>query len=101
MIYAAVRGQRLGAWGDRALLLLVLAITASTLLVKQHLVVDVFAGALWGVASWKLVGRYYSRAVDPGMTAALALPHVLRSLWPGTLLAAAAPRHGSTQRNRS
>jgi membrane-associated phospholipid phosphatase len=82
IVYAAVRGQRLGAWGDRALLVLVLAITASTLLVKQHLVVDVVAGLFWGIASWKLVGRYYSRTVDPGMSAALALPHVLRSLGP-------------------
>jgi membrane-associated phospholipid phosphatase len=82
IVYAAVRGQRLGVWGDRALLLLVLAIAASTLLVKQHLVVDVLAGAVWGVASWKLVAHYYARAVEPGMTAAHALPHVLRSLWP-------------------
>jgi membrane-associated phospholipid phosphatase len=63
-------------------LLLVFAIAASTLLVKQHLVVDVLAGAVWGVASWKLVARYYVRVVEPNMTAAHALPHVLRSLWP-------------------
>jgi membrane-associated phospholipid phosphatase len=82
IVLAAVRGQRLGVWGDRALLLLVLAIAASTLLVKQHLVVDVLAGGVWGAASWKLVGRYYARLVDPAMPAASALPHVLRSLWP-------------------
>jgi membrane-associated phospholipid phosphatase len=82
IVYASVRGQRLGRWGDRALWLLVLAIAMSTLLVKQHLVIDVFAGGLWGIASWKLVGWYYARVVRPGMSAALALRHVLRTLLP-------------------
>jgi membrane-associated phospholipid phosphatase len=82
IVYASVRGQRLGVWGDRALLLFVIAIAASTLLVKQHLIVDVFAGFLWGVASWKLVERYYARVVALDMSAAHALPYVLRSLLP-------------------
>jgi membrane-associated phospholipid phosphatase len=82
IVYAAAKGQRLGVWGDRALLLFVVAIAASTLLVKQHLVVDVLAGWFWGIASWRIVERYYARVVEPGMSAALALPHVFRSLWP-------------------
>ena len=80
IVYLAVRGGRLGLWGDRAFFVLVIAICASTLLVKQHLVADVIVGWLWGIGAWRLVGRYYTKVVGPGTSAARALPQVLRSL---------------------
>jgi len=52
----AMRGQRSRAI-DLALAALILTITASTLFVKQHLIIDVIAGVAWGIASWK-AGRY-------------------------------------------
>jgi len=52
ILYLAVRGQRLGRLGDRAALGLATAIAASTLLLKQHIVVDVIAGGLWAAGAW-------------------------------------------------
>jgi membrane-associated phospholipid phosphatase len=57
ILYLGVRGQRLGRWGDRLALVLAIAIAASTLLVKQHIVLDVVTGLLWAPLAHALAGR--------------------------------------------
>lgn len=58
-VFLACRGGRLGRAGDALALLVAAAITASTLLVKQHLVVDVVAGVALALAGWGAAGRAY------------------------------------------
>jgi hypothetical protein len=77
LLFAAVRGQRLGKRGDRAALGLTLAIAASTLLVKKHLVVDVVAGMAWGPAAWAAVAVLYPRLTDRSAPPAVALAQAL------------------------
>ena len=48
ILYFAIRGPRLGRWGNHAALVIALLVSASTVLVKQHLVADVITGALLG-----------------------------------------------------
>jgi membrane-associated phospholipid phosphatase len=43
-----------GWLADGVVIVVVLAITASTLFVKQHLIADVAAGIVWGIAAWWL-----------------------------------------------
>jgi membrane-associated phospholipid phosphatase len=56
LLYEAVRGQRLGREGERIAFVLCLAIAASTLFVKQHIVADVVAGVAWGEGAWWVAG---------------------------------------------
>jgi membrane-associated phospholipid phosphatase len=53
---AAMLGQR-GRVADALVIVTVVLISASTLFVKQHLIVDVVAGIVWGLGAWWLVRR--------------------------------------------
>lgn len=63
ILYLAVRGQRFGRRGDAIALLLALAIATSTLFVKQHIVLDVVAGLLWGRLAYGIAGRFLKTTV--------------------------------------
>lgn len=52
----AMRGAR-GRVADALIALVVVAITISTLFVKQHLIIDVVAGIAWGLGAWSLARR--------------------------------------------
>lgn len=71
----AMLGQR-GRACDVFIAALVLAITASTVFVKQHLVIDVVAGIAWGVGAWQIVGRFarHDRRARAEWTTALTSP---------------------------
>lgn len=77
ILYCAVRGQRLGRWGDRLALALAIGIALSTLFVKQHIFVDAAGGMLWGFGAWWLAGRAYASLVDPVAPAGVALAQAL------------------------
>lgn len=57
---AAMLGQRSRSV-DVAVCIVVVSITASTLFVKQHLVLDVGAGIVWGVVAWTWAWRRVRR----------------------------------------
>jgi membrane-associated phospholipid phosphatase len=59
IIGRAMLGQR-GRVADALVVAAVIAITVSTVAVKQHLVVDVLAGALLAVAAWRVIAMYAS-----------------------------------------
>ncbi|HOX47193.1 MAG TPA: phosphatase PAP2 family protein [Myxococcota bacterium] len=62
IVFLACRGHgrsRLMEWSIGAL---AGAISLSTLLVKQHVLLDVLAGAVWAFASWTAAGRLLPRA---------------------------------------
>lgn len=77
ILYCAVRGQRLGRWGDRGALALAIGIALSTLFVKQHIFVDAAGGTLWGFGAWWLAGRAYASLVDPVAPARVGLAQAL------------------------
>ena len=79
LVALASRGQRLGRIGDVALFGLAAAISVSTLLVKQHILIDVAAGTLLAFTAYALAGRLYWRVVDPTREPRDVLRQLLRS----------------------
>lgn len=65
IVFLACRKQRLGRAGDAAVFLTALLISAATLFVKQHIILDVAAGVAWGFAAWAVAGRAYPLFADP------------------------------------
>jgi hypothetical protein len=61
----AMLRQAPGRLADPLIALTVLAITASTLFVKQHILVDVAAGVAWGLGATWIARKLYPRLVDP------------------------------------
>ena len=59
IIYLVCRGQRSMKWLDPLLFLVASAITASTVLVRQHIILDVVAGIVLVALVWLLAGRLY------------------------------------------
>jgi membrane-associated phospholipid phosphatase len=60
IICFACRGQGLHRILERAVMLTVCLISVSTVLIKQHLVVDLVGGMFLGFIVWHLVGRFYA-----------------------------------------
>lgn len=65
VVFLACRRQRLSRAGDAAVFLTALLISAATLFVKQHIVLDVAAGIAWGFGAWAAAGRAYPLLADP------------------------------------
>jgi membrane-associated phospholipid phosphatase len=61
ILYATVAGERRERWLRAACAALAFAITLSTLFVKQHVLLDVLAGVLWGGAAYWASGSVYAR----------------------------------------
>ncbi len=77
LIVSAARGQRLGRIGDAVLILTAIGISVATLLVKQHVIIDVVAGIALAAGAHAIAGFAYPRIVDPS-----ALPRdALHQLW--------------------
>lgn len=77
VITLASTGQRLGRAGDAALVLTALAISFATLLVKQHIIVDVIAGIVLAFGAHALANRLYARIADSGADPRDALHQLL------------------------
>ncbi len=56
LVFLTCRGQR-GARTEAAILLTTVAVTVSTVFVKQHIVADVAAGVAWALGAWWGAGR--------------------------------------------
>jgi membrane-associated phospholipid phosphatase len=74
---AAMRGEARRGAVDGLIAALVVAITLSTLFVKQHIVVDAVGGVIWGLGAFWLAGRLYSRVADAGALPEDALRQLL------------------------
>ena len=80
IVYFLCRGQprqRMVEWGVLATAIL---ITASTVLVKQHILFDAAGGIAWATGSWLLASRIYARWADPLVPASVVLRQVTRRL---------------------
>jgi membrane-associated phospholipid phosphatase len=66
IVFLACRKQRLSRAGDAAVFLTASLITAATLFVKQHIVLDIAAGVAWGIAAWIAAGTVYPLLANPG-----------------------------------
>jgi membrane-associated phospholipid phosphatase len=76
----ACLGQRLGRIGDGLMLVGAAVVTASTVLVKQHIFIDAVLGVVWGLACWAAAGRLYPALVGPGATASESLKRLVRKI---------------------
>jgi hypothetical protein len=74
----AMHGQSGRKLVDVAIWLAVAAITASTVLIKQHMLIDSAAGLAWGWGAYLLAGRIYARRVAPGVDAQEGLRQLFR-----------------------
>lgn len=96
LVYLMSRRQRLGRLGDSVLFLIAFGITVSTVLVKQHFVVDVVAGLFWAAGSWHAASLLYARLVPAAADAPSALRLLMVRLSPVALVSALLwPREGS------
>ncbi len=68
IFWLACRRQGLPRAAETAVLAAAAAITASTLLVKQHLLADAAAGLPWAFAAWFAAGRLYPRLAPGGVS---------------------------------
>lgn len=72
--------QRLGRAGDGLVLAGAAVVTASTVLVKQHIFLDAVLGVVWGFACWAAAGRLYPALAGPLSTPAEGLKRVARKI---------------------
>jgi membrane-associated phospholipid phosphatase len=82
LVYFMTRRQRLNRFGDAILFSIALAITISTMLVKQHLIVDVIAGLALATSTWYLAGKIYPMLTKPRVDAPAALKQITMKLVP-------------------
>jgi len=85
LTYLMSRCQRLNRWGDAVLFLIATGITVSTVLVKQHFVLDVVAGLIWATGSWIAASVLYAKLVPSAVSAPVALRQVFARLSPVAL----------------
>ena len=71
-------GQRRHRAIDVLLVVVAVVISISTLLVKQHIVLDVAVGIPWGIGAWHLARWVYPRLVDPTLAPERALGLLVR-----------------------
>ncbi len=82
VLYWTCRGQGLSRFAESAILALALLIVASTILVKQHLVIDSVGGVLLAIVVWRFLSRVYHRSVSPEEEPVTALTGMTRKLAP-------------------
>jgi membrane-associated phospholipid phosphatase len=92
LIYLMSRRQRLSRWGDALLFLVALGITVSTVLVKQHFILDVLAGLIWAAGSWIAATALYARLTPLSVSAPVALRQMMSRLSPAARLSALVSR---------
>ncbi len=80
LVFLATRGQCSTPLGQALVLAVAVAISASALLVKQHIVVDVVAGVVWAFGAWALAKHIYARLADSTSEPRVALRHVAKRL---------------------
>ena len=78
ILFLACRRQGLPRAAEAALAVAAAAITASTLLVKQHLVADSALGVLWAAVAWIAAGRLYPRLSPAGESPRRAFAALVR-----------------------
>jgi membrane-associated phospholipid phosphatase len=66
IVYLVCRKQGLGRFREGLIFLMAMLISVSTLFVKQHILLDVLAGAAWAFAAWFGAGLLYPRLAAPG-----------------------------------
>jgi membrane-associated phospholipid phosphatase len=87
LVYFMCRGQTSSRRVDHATFATALLITISTVLVKQHLVIDMVGGVIWAVAGWAVAGRLYPRISGSTSSAPVALRRVFAKVWlPATVV---------------
>ncbi|MGA2533023.1 MAG: phosphatase PAP2 family protein [Candidatus Aminicenantales bacterium] len=77
IVYLLCRKQGLGRLREGLIFLTAMLISVSTLFVKQHILLDVLAGAAWAFAAWFAAGRLYPRLAGPGTAPPEALKHLV------------------------
>lgn len=82
----ACRKQRLSRVGDGLVLAGAALITLSTLFVKQHILLDVVTGIVWGFVAWFAAHRLYPSLVGPLGGPAEAFKRMIRKTAPATLI---------------
>ncbi len=82
LLYMACRKQGLSRLAGTAIAALAALIIVSTLLVKQHLVIDVVAGLVLAIAAWGFLSRVYWRFVSPAQEPLAVLSGVAKKLVP-------------------
>jgi len=78
VVYLVCGKQGLGRFRESLVFLTALLISVSTLFVKQHILLDVLAGAAWGFAAWFAAGRLYPRLAAPDLGPPEAFKRVIR-----------------------
>jgi membrane-associated phospholipid phosphatase len=78
----ASRGQGLRKIAEHGILLYALLIIASTVLIKQHLVLDLLGGTFLAFIVWPLLKGSYDRSIPAGQEPLGALFSMLRTLTP-------------------
>jgi len=80
IVYLLCRKQGLGRFRENTILLTAALISVSTLFVKQHIVLDVVAGAAWAFAAWFAAGYLYPRLAAPGLDPPEAFKRLIRRM---------------------
>lgn len=86
LVYLACRGLQMNRLSKTSILFLAVMITALTLFVKQHLIVDVIAGLLWAFWAWPVAKHLYPLLTDPRAEPGAALRQMARNLAPPLFL---------------
>lgn len=78
VVYLVCRKQGLGRFREGLVFFTALLISVSTLFVKQHILLDVLAGAAWAFAAWFTAGRLYPRLSTLDMAPPDAFKRLIR-----------------------
>jgi membrane-associated phospholipid phosphatase len=82
IIYWTCRRQGLSRLVESAILAMALLIIVSTVLVKQHLIIDLVGGLLLATGVWGFLSRVYRRSVSRGEDPLVVLAALTRRLAP-------------------
>ncbi len=77
IVYLVCKKQGLGRIREGLIFMTAVLISVSTLFVKQHILLDVLAGAAWAFASWFAAGRLYPRLAAAGVGPAGVLKRII------------------------
>ncbi len=90
IVYLVCKKQGLGRIRESLIFVTAALISVSTLFIRQHIILDVLAGAAWAFAAWLAAGRLYHRLAPAGASPREALRTLVRRaalpLLPYTLL---------------